>query len=118
MTGDVLIEVGEEITRISRTRFRAPGIERVKIRSVLTCETRRGVCIACYGRNLASAAESRSAKRWSHRRAVDRRAGTQLTMRTFHYAERRRGCPSSRSTGEEPGTVRFLNVSTRGFEVR
>ena len=43
-----------EIAEFGAIAIQGAGIERVKIRSVLTCETRRGVCIACYGRNLAS----------------------------------------------------------------
>ena len=114
MTGDVLIEVGEEITEELANAIQGAGIERVKIRSVLTCETRRGVCIACYGRNLASG------RRVEIGEAVGVIAaqsigepGTQLTMRTFHYGgTASRVSEQSKHEAKNPGTVRFLNVST------
>jgi DNA-directed RNA polymerase subunit beta' len=86
MTGDLLLGIGEEITVPLAATIQAAGIERVKIRSVLTCESRRGVCIQCYGRNLATG------KTVDIGEAVGVIAaqsigepGTQLTMRTFHY---------------------------------
>ncbi len=114
MTGDVLIEVGEEITEELANAIQGAGIERVKIRSVLTCETRRGVCISCYGRNLASG------RRVEIGEAVGVIAaqsigepGTQLTMRTFHYGgTASRVSEQSKHQAKNPGTVRFLNVST------
>ncbi len=114
MTGDVLIGVGEEITEDLANAIQGAGIERVKIRSVLTCETRRGVCIACYGRNLASG------RRVEIGEAVGVIAaqsigepGTQLTMRTFHYGgTASRVSEQSKHQAKNPGTVRFLNVST------
>ena len=114
MTGDVLIEVGTEITEELANAIQGAGIERVKIRSVLTCETRRGVCIACYGRNLASG------RRVEIGEAVGVIAaqsigepGTQLTMRTFHYGgTASRVSEQSKHEAKNPGTVRFLNVST------
>ena len=52
--GNVIVDVNQDITEELASAIQAAGIERVKIRSVLTCESKRGVCIACYGRNLAS----------------------------------------------------------------
>src|SRR5690349_24856105 len=52
--GNVIVDVNSEITEDLAIAIQAAGIERVKIRSVLTCESKRGVCIMCYGRNLAS----------------------------------------------------------------
>ena len=54
MTGELLLGIGEEFTVKLAAKIQSAGIERVKIRSVLTCESRRGVCIQCYGRNLAT----------------------------------------------------------------
>ena len=67
-------------------RVQAAGIERVKIRSVLTCETRRGVCTLCYGRNLATGkmVEIGEAVGVIAAQSIGE-PGTQLTMRTFHY---------------------------------
>src|SRR5262249_12358913 len=54
-TGEVIVDGGEEITEDLASQIQsAGGIDRVKIRSVLTCESRRGVCVKCYGRNLAT----------------------------------------------------------------
>jgi len=52
--GQVVVDVNHEITEDLAGSIQAAGIERVKIRSVLTCESKRGVCVMCYGRNLAS----------------------------------------------------------------
>src|SRR5262249_24960984 len=55
ITGDVIVTGGEEIAEDLAGQVQsAGGIDRVKIRSVLTCESRRGVCVNCYGRNLGS----------------------------------------------------------------
>ena len=52
--GTVIVDVNQEITEELANQVQGAGIERVRIRSVLTCESRRGVCALCYGRNLAS----------------------------------------------------------------
>ena len=52
--GSVIVDYNQEITEDLAQAIQQAGIERVKIRSVLTCESRRGVCVRCYGRNLAS----------------------------------------------------------------
>ena len=65
MTGDKLIGFGEEISEDLANAIQSAGIERVHIRSVLTCETRRGACVKCYGRNLATGRRSRSARPWA-----------------------------------------------------
>jgi DNA-directed RNA polymerase subunit beta' len=53
-TGELLVDFGDVISEDTASAIQGAGIERVRIRSVLTCETRRGVCIKCYGRNLAT----------------------------------------------------------------
>ena len=53
-TGEIIVESGEEITDAAAKRIDESPIESVEIRSVLTCEAKRGVCAKCYGRNLAS----------------------------------------------------------------
>jgi len=52
--GTVIVDVSQEITEELANQVQGAGIERVRIRSVLTCESRRGVCALCYGRNLAT----------------------------------------------------------------
>jgi DNA-directed RNA polymerase subunit beta' len=62
--GNVIVDVNQEINEDLAAAIQAAGIERVKIRSVLTCESRRGVCVRCYGRNLATGGWWRWARRW------------------------------------------------------
>ena len=94
--------------------MQAAGIERVKIRSVLTCETRRGVCRLCYGRNLATGkmVEIGEAVGVIAAQSIGE-PGTQLTMRTFHYggtaSPRLRAVEARR---QEPRHRQFLNVTT------
>jgi DNA-directed RNA polymerase subunit beta' len=83
--GSVIVHVNEEITEELAAAIQAAGIERVKIRSVLTCESKRGVCQLCYGRNLAT---GRLVERGEAVGVIAAQSigepGTQLTMRTFH----------------------------------
>jgi DNA-directed RNA polymerase subunit beta' len=114
MTGELILEVGQEITEQLGTAVQAAGIERVKIRSVLTCETRRGVCIRCYGRNLATGkmVEIGEAVGVIAAQSIGE-PGTQLTMRTFHYGgTASRVSEQSKHIAKNPGVVKFLNVNT------
>jgi DNA-directed RNA polymerase subunit beta' len=114
MTGELLLEVGQEITETLANTVQAAGIERVKIRSVLTCETRRGVCAMCYGRNLASGrmVEIGEAVGVIAAQSIGE-PGTQLTMRTFHYGgTASRVSEQSKHLAKNPGRVKFLNVAT------
>src|SRR5258708_3862652 len=83
--GHVIVDVNQEITEELANSVQAAGIERVRIRSVLTCESRRGVCALCYGRNLASGrmVELGEAVGVIAAQSIGE-PGTQLTMRTFH----------------------------------
>jgi DNA-directed RNA polymerase subunit beta' len=83
--GQVVVDVNHEITEDLAGAIQAAGIERVKIRSVLTCESKRGVCVMCYGRNLASGrlVELGEATGVIAAQSIGE-PGTQLTMRTFH----------------------------------
>ena len=82
---NVLVESGEVIDETVAEKIEAAGIEEVEIRSVLTCELRRGVCGKCYGRNLAT---NRAAELGDSIGVVAAQSigepGTQLTLRTFH----------------------------------
>ncbi len=114
LTGRQLLSVGDGITESMANDIQAAGIERAKIRSVLTCETRRGVCAACYGRNLATG------------RGVDigeavgviaaqsiGEPGTQLTMRTFHIGGTGQlVAEQSRHAARNKGWVKLINVAT------
>jgi DNA-directed RNA polymerase subunit beta' len=81
----VLVEAGELIEEDSAQRIEAAGIEAVKIRSVLTCEAKRGVCRMCYGRNLATMdmVDLGEAVGILAAQSIGE-PGTQLTLRTFH----------------------------------
>ena len=94
--------------------MQAAGIERVKIRSVLTCESKRGVCVMCYGRNLASGrlVELGEATGVIAAQSIGE-PGTQLTMRTFHIGgTASRVSEQSRLDAKNNGAVRFVNLIT------
>ena len=84
-TGEIIVKSGEEITDAIAARIDNSPIESVEIRSVLTCEAKRGVCAKCYGRNLAS---HRMVQRGEAVGVIAAQSigepGTQLTLRTFH----------------------------------
>ncbi len=84
-TGEVIVGAGEEITEAVADAIEASDIETVEIRSVLTCESKKGVCMKCYGRNLAT---RRMVQKGEAVGVIAAQAigepGTQLTLRTFH----------------------------------
>src|SRR2546425_7171299 len=82
---EMLVRANEEIDEIKARSLDDSGVEKVKIRSVLTCESKHGVCIACYGRNLATGAPVKLGEAVGIIAAQSiGEPGTQLTMRTFH----------------------------------
>ncbi|MEI6631951.1 MAG: DNA-directed RNA polymerase subunit beta', partial [bacterium] len=85
ITDDLIVEQGSEITEEKAEQIEKLGIEKIRIRSVLTCESERGVCTKCYGRNLASGriVEVGEAVGVIAAQSIGE-PGTQLTMRTFH----------------------------------
>lgn len=115
ITGDVIVKANEEIDEQAANKIDETGsITEVKIRSVLTCETKIGVCKLCYGRNLSTG------KLVNIGEAVGIIAaqsigepGTQLTMRTFHIggAASQRAAESTLESQHE-GTVKLVNVKT------
>jgi DNA-directed RNA polymerase subunit beta' len=84
-TDEVLAESGQEINEATARKIEASGVESVEIRSVLTCESTKGVCVKCYGRNLATnrTAEEGDAVGIIAAQSIGE-PGTQLTLRTFH----------------------------------
>jgi DNA-directed RNA polymerase subunit beta' len=112
--GNVIVDVNQEINEDLAAAIQAAGIERVKIRSVLTCESRRGVCVRCYGRNLATGrmVEMGEAVGVIAAQSIGE-PGTQLTMRTFHI-----GGTASRITeqttleAKNNGFLKFHNLQT------
>ena len=84
-TGELIIAAGEEIKDKEALEIEKSGIESVEIRSVLTCESKRGVCAKCYGRNLATAKMVQIGEAVGVIAAQSiGEPGTQLTLRTFH----------------------------------
>ncbi|MGM9770053.1 MAG: DNA-directed RNA polymerase subunit beta' [Candidatus Cryptobacteroides sp.] len=85
ITGELIIKAGEEIREATASLIDSLPIEQVEIRSVLTCESRKGVCAKCYGRNLAT---SRMVEKGEVVGVIAAQSigepGTQLTLRTFH----------------------------------
>src|SRR5499433_762011 len=113
-TGEIVVQANQEIDEELVQRIEEAGIERIKIRSVLTCQSKRGVCILCYGRdlgrghmvNLGEAIGVIAAQSIGE-------PGTQLTMRTFHIggtASRRAEQNTLESRND--GIVRLHNVKT------
>jgi DNA-directed RNA polymerase subunit beta' len=114
LTEGKILSIGDEITEELASAVQEAGIERVKIRSVLTCETRRGVCRRCYGRMLATGhlVEIGEAVGVIAAQSIGE-PGTQLTMRTFHYGgTASRVTEQSKHAAKNPGKVKFLNVNT------
>ncbi|MGA9522707.1 MAG: DNA-directed RNA polymerase subunit beta', partial [Myxococcaceae bacterium] len=114
VNGEVLVRANEELDEAKVAAIENSGLDRVKIRSVLTCQARRGICVECYGRDLARG------RKVSIGEAVGVIAaqsigepGTQLTMRTFHIggAATRRAEQSSLEN-RHAGTLKFQNLST------
>ena len=111
-TEDVIVEMGEEITEEKVKLITEAGIDRVPIRSVLSCRAKRGVCAACYGRDLGRGHMVNMGEAIGVVAAQSiGEPGTQLTMRTFHV-----GGTASRSVEQAElrtnigGTVAFSNI--------
>ena len=85
LTNEILVHAGEEITEAIAQKIEESPIEQVEIRSVLTCESKKGVCAKCYGRNLAN---NRMVQKGEAVGVIAAQSigepGTQLTLRTFH----------------------------------
>jgi DNA-directed RNA polymerase subunit beta' len=114
ITGDAILEANQEITEDYANIIQDAGISRVKIRSVLTCESKRGVCAKCYGRDLATAklVEIGEAVGVIGAQSIGE-PGTQLTMRTFHFGgAQSRAAERSTLAAKNAGKVKFINLST------
>jgi DNA-directed RNA polymerase subunit beta' len=114
VTNELLVKANEEIDEEKVERIESAGLERVRIRSVLTCESKTGVCKKCYGRDLAHGHEVNIGQPVGIIAAQSiGEPGTQLTMRTFHIG----GTVSRRveQTTIQPrneGKVKFVNLKT------
>ena len=109
---NVLVRANQEISEELAASIQSAGIERVKIRSVLTCESRRGVCQLCYGRNLAT---GRLVERGEAVGVIAAQSigepGTQLTMRTFHIGgAATRISEQSTQDAKSDGFAKYLSI--------
>ncbi len=113
VTDETIVQANDTISEELAGKVQEAGIERVRIRSVLTCETKRGVCRFCYGRNLAtgSLVDIGEAVGVIAAQSIGE-PGTQLTMRTFHYGGTARVSEAAQHKAKNPGTVRLLNLVT------
>ena len=113
-TGEVLVASGDEITEDKVRIIEDAGIDHVKIRSVLTCETRRGICVLCYGRDLARGHMVNIGEAVGVIAAQSiGEPGTQLTMRTFHIGgTATRRAEASTIENRNPGVVKFQSLNT------
>jgi len=112
--GNVIVDYNQEINEDLAQAIQAAGIERVRIRSVLTCESRRGVCVRCYGRNLASGklVEMGEAVGVIGAQSIGE-PGTQLTMRTFHIGgTASRVSEQSHLEAKNSGFLRYQSLQT------
>ncbi len=112
LTGEVLVRANEEVDEIKAQKLREAGIEKVHIRSVLTCEAKFGVCRRCYGRDLATGrlVEIGEAVGVIAAQSIGE-PGTQLTMRTFHIGGAvGKALEQSQHIAQSQGKVRFINL--------
>jgi DNA-directed RNA polymerase subunit beta' len=112
LEGTLICKANTEVTEEIAAAIEDSGYERVKIRSLLTCETRRGACRMCYGRMLATGrlAELGEAVGIIAAQSIGE-PGTQLTMRTFHYGgTATRATEQSRHSASRSGTVKLFGV--------
>jgi len=114
VTGKLLVKANEGIDEENVAKIESAGLERVRIRSALTCQSKRGVCKKCYGRDLAHGHEVNIGEAVGIIAAQSiGEPGTQLTMRTFHIggtASRR--VEQSSIQPRNQGKVKFLNLKT------
>lgn len=112
ITDEVIVEQGSEITEDKVDRIEKLGIEKIRIRSVLTCESGRGVCAKCYGRNLSTGrlVELGEAVGVVAAQSIGE-PGTQLTMRTFHIGgTASRTIEQSFIKAKNEGVVKYHNL--------
>ncbi len=115
LTGEIIVKVDEEIDEERAKSVVEAGVDRVKIRSVLTCQSRRGVCAKCYGRDLS---RGRLVEKGEPVGVIAAQSigepGTQLTMRTFHI-----GGTASKVVeqtvleAKHAGVLRFMNFDAK-----
>ena len=114
LSGEIIVQANTEITEELAQRIEDSGLERVRIRSTLTCDTKRGICVMCYGRNLGTGrlAELGEAVGIIAAQSIGE-PGTQLTMRTFHIGgTASRVVEASKHEAKSAGLVKYHNLRT------
>jgi DNA-directed RNA polymerase subunit beta' len=111
--GRVIVESNHEIDEDLAAEIQRSGVQIVRIRSVLTCESRRGCCVKCYGRNLATGrpVDIGEAVGVIAAQSIGE-PGTQLTMRTFHIGGTARLEESSKHEARQDGTIKYIELQT------
>ena len=118
LTNEIIVRNGEQITEEKATIIAESPIETVEIRSVLTCESERGVCAKCYGRNLAS---GRMVQKGEAVGVIAAQSigepGTQLTLRTFHVGGvAQKGASESEIKAKFSGRIELEEVKTVNYK--
>ena len=112
-TDEVIVKANEEIDETLAEKIDRAGIERVNIRSVLTCRAKHGVCSMCYGRDLAHGHLVNIGEAVGIVAAQSiGEPGTQLTMRTFHIGGTAKFDEHSTLEARHDGVVKFVNLNT------
>ncbi|MFK4823390.1 DNA-directed RNA polymerase subunit beta' [Paenochrobactrum sp. BZR 588] len=110
LTGEVIVEAGRMIEEYDVDKIEKAGIQSIRIRSALTCQTRNGVCAKCYGRDLARGTPVNQGEAVGVIAAQSiGEPGTQLTMRTFHLGGTAQVVDSSYLEASYEGTVQLRN---------
>src|SRR5438105_2230461 len=115
VTGELIVGANEQITEEKATTIVEAGLDRVKIRSVLTCESRRGVCVTCYGRDLG---RGKLVERGEPVGVIAAQSigepGTQLTMRTFHIGgTASKVVEQTTLESKHAGTIHYLSYDSK-----
>jgi len=118
ITNEIIVEAGEEIDEEAAAAIDESAIDKVKIRSVLTCESPRGVCAKCYGRNLSTGRLVNIGEAVGVIAAQSiGEPGTQLTLRTFHIGGTAgRIAEESKISAKWDGEVKLINVKTERYK--
>ncbi len=119
VTGEIIVQAGQEIDETLAQKIEEADIEEVEVRSVLTCEAKYGVCVKCYGRNLATGrmVEIGEAVGIVAAQSIGE-PGTQLTLRTFHTGGSVAGAGyrASKIYAKNDGVVKFVNLRYIPYE--
>src|SRR6266852_2549305 len=112
LSSEIIVQASNEINEELAQKIEDSGLERVRIRSALTCESKRGICVMCYGRNLGTGrlAEFGEAVGIIAAQSIGE-PGTQLTMRTFHIGgTASRVVEASKHEAKSAGLVKYHNL--------